>query len=273
MVGLLAAGWLNRRQPIAMRPQTSGSGQAETSVECLPPLCMALVPVLLPVTLISIATIYKTWFGTQPGTAQSSVGGWLALLGNANLAMVLAALFALYLCWQVQGHSLRQLADHVEDALLSGGVIILITAAGGAFGNLLAMAEIQRVVESLFAGGEAQYGGLVIMCVAFAIASLLKVAQGSSTVSMIIASSLVAPIAMGMAAEGRLGFHLAYLVPVIGAGSLMGSWMNDSGFWVFAKMGVLTEGETLRSWTILLCLLSVSSLAITLVMASLFPLV
>ena len=90
---------------------------------------------------------------------------------------------------------------------------------------------------------------------------------------MIISSSLVASIALPLASSGELGFHPAYLVPVIGAGSLMGSWMNDSGFWVFARMGVLTEGETLRSWTVLLCILSVTAFVITLIMATLLPLV
>ncbi|MEM7558847.1 MAG: gluconate permease, partial [Planctomycetota bacterium] len=70
---------------------------------------------------------------------------------------------------------------------------------------------------------------------------------------------------------GSLGFHPAYLVPVIGAGSLMGSWMNDSGFWVFAKMGGLTEGETLRSWTVLLSILSLTGFVVTLCMALAWP--
>ena len=88
---------------------------------------------------------------------------------------------------------------------------------------------------------------------------------------MIVSSSLVASIALPLAANETLGFHVAYLVPVIGSGSLMGSWMNDSGFWVFAKMGVLTEGETLRSWTILLTILSLSGLLISLLFVTVIP--
>jgi H+/gluconate symporter-like permease len=53
----------------------------------------------------------------------------------------------------------------------------------------------------------------------------------------------------------------------------MGSWMNDSGFWVFARMGVVTESETLRSWTVLLALISVVAFLITLFYAAVFPLV
>ena len=57
----------------------------------------------------------------------------------------------------------------------------------------------------------------------------------------------------------------------IGAGSLVGSWMNDSGFWIFAKMGGLTEAETLRTWTPLLAVLGSVAMALTLLLALLAP--
>ena len=58
----------------------------------------------------------------------------------------------------------------------------------------------------------------------------------------------------------------------IGGGSLVGSWMNDSGFWIFAKMGGLTEAETLKSWTPLLVVLGVTSFLITRLLALVLPL-
>lgn len=275
VVGLLAAGWLNRIMPIEMRPMAGGTGNEseESDFDVLPPFVLAILPVLLPVLLITLDTVFKTVYGKtiedNPDGKLASLGGWIQLLGNSNLAMILAALFAIFLCWKVQGHSLKQLADHVEDALLSGGVIILITAAGGAFGALLAMTEIQLVVKSFFEGQDS--GGLIVLAVAYGLAAALKIAQGSSTVSMIISSSLVATIATPLIQNDALGFHPAYLVPVIGAGSLMGSWMNDSGFWVFAKMGVLTEQETLRSWTVLLSILSLTGFVITLLLVAVVP--
>lgn len=271
VVGIGAAFWLNKIMPIEMRPMAGGAGKKEEEeFSVLPSLPLALIPVLLPVFLISIETVFTAIYGKSPADPTIAyVQGWLKLIGSPNLAMVIAALFAVFLCWKVQGHTLSTLAEHVEDALLSGGVIILITAAGGAFGALLAMTEIQVVVKSLFEGSES--GGMIVIFVAYGLAAALKVAQGSSTVSMIISSSLVASIALPLSASGSLGFHPAYLVPVIGAGSLMGSWMNDSGFWVFAKMGVLTEGETVRSWTVLLSILSVAGLVFTLIMVTLMP--
>ncbi|WP_231691009.1 GntP family permease [Aureliella helgolandensis] len=272
-IGLLAAAWLNKKMPIEMRPMAgSGAAAEEKEFTVLPSLPMAIIPVLLPVLLISIETIFSTMVGKNPTNENiQTIQSWLKLIGSPNLAMILAAIFAIFLCWKVQKHSLKALADHVEDALLSGGVIILITAAGGAFGGLLAMTEIQLVVKSLFEGNES--GGLIVLVVAFGLSAALKIAQGSSTVAMIISSSLVSSIALPLAASDNLGFHPAYLVSVIGSGSLMGSWMNDSGFWVFSKMGVLTEGETLRSWTVLLSILSISGFLLTTLMATIFPLV
>ncbi|GAB5402051.1 MAG: SLC13 family permease [Aureliella sp.] len=275
VVGLLAAAWLNKIMPIEMRPLPGASDREneESEFSVLPSLPLALAPVLLPVFLITIETVYSTMYSAaikaEPDGQLAYIGGWLKLFGNSNFAMVVAALVAVFLCYSVQGHSLKKLADHVEDALLSGGVIILITAAGGAFGGLLAMTEIQVVVKSLFEGNA--QGGLIVIGVAYGLAAVLKVAQGSSTVSMIISSSLVASIALPLVESDGLGFHPAYLVPVIGAGSLMGSWMNDSGFWVFAKMGVLTEQETLRSWTVLLSILSITGFVISLILVSVLP--
>lgn len=63
-----------------------------------------------------------------------------------------------------------------------------------------------------------------------------------------------------------------YLATAIGSGSLIGSWMNDSGFWIFAKMGGLTEGEALKSWTMMLVLLGIAGLMMSILLAFVLPL-
>jgi H+/gluconate symporter-like permease len=63
-----------------------------------------------------------------------------------------------------------------------------------------------------------------------------------------------------------------YVATAIGSGSLIGSWMNDSGFWIFARMGGLTELETLQTWTPLLALMGIVGLLMTVLLAILFPL-
>jgi gluconate:H+ symporter, GntP family len=155
----------------------------------------------------------------------------------------------------------------VESALMSGGVIILITAAGGAFGAMLQAAQIGPAIQGLFAG-EGPGTGLVFLFLAFAVSSLIKIAQGSSTVAMITGAGMIAAMLDGNVV---LPFNIVYIALAIASGSLVGSWMNDSGFWVFTKMGGLTEIEALKSWTPLLALLGSTAMAVTVVLALLLP--
>jgi H+/gluconate symporter-like permease len=76
-----------------------------------------------------------------------------------------------------------------------------------------------------------------------------------------------------VASAGQLPFHTVYIATSIGSGAMVGSWMNDSGFWVFTKMGGLTEVEGLKSWTPLLAIVGVTSMVATLALAVFIPLV
>jgi GntP family gluconate:H+ symporter len=157
---------------------------------------------------------------------------------------------------------------------MSGGVIILITAAGGAFGATLRAAglgdAIRHLAESQVAAGGAPalLSGLPLLGLAFGVASLIKFAQGSSTTAMIVTSGMI----VAMIDPAALTFNAAYLVAAIGAGSLVGSWMNDSGFWIYAKMGGLTEVQTLKSWTPTLAVVGGVAFVITVILAAVMPL-
>ena len=152
---------------------------------------------------------------------------------------------------------------------MSGGIIILITAAGGAFGEMLKAAEIGPAIERLLAARTGQsLSGLTLLSVGFVISCILKIAQGSTTVAMMTTSAMMAPM---VPSSGSLGFHPVYLATAIGSGAMVGAWMNDSGFWVFAKMGGFTEGETLRSWTILLATTGITGFVTTVILAMILP--
>jgi GntP family gluconate:H+ symporter len=96
----------------------------------------------------------------------------------------------------------------------------------------------------------------------------MKFAQGSGTVSMITTVSIFA--AMGVSPK-ILGCNSVYLAMTIGSGSLVGDWMNNSGFWIFSRMGGFTEVETLKSWTILTAALGLTGLGFTLLLAYVMP--
>ena len=189
-----------------------------------------------------------------------------ALLGNANLALLISAAIAMAVLYRQRKMTFNELGAAVEIALMSGGVIILITAAGGAFGAMLKAAGIGEAIKEMAGGSHVT--GFAMLWLAFGVAALLKIAQGSSTVAMITVSGMF----MAMPAEA-LGFNAVYLATAIGSGSLVGSWMNDSGFWIFAKMSGFTELEALKSWTIMLIVLGFAGLFMTLLLAWLMPLV
>lgn len=111
--------------------------------------------------------------------------------------------------------------------------------------------------------------GIKILLAAFAVAMMMKFAQGSGTVAMLTTSAMFG--GMGFTGE-ELGFHIVYLGTAIGSGSLVGDWMNNSGFWVFSKMSVLTTEETLKTWSILTAALGFTGLIVTILAATLIPL-
>ncbi len=189
----------------------------------------------------------------------------LSLWSNPNFALMLAAIAAMLTLKYVRTLSWKSLGTDVEEALMSGGVIILITAAGGAFGAMLTQTNISTTIQQMFQGQAAS--GIALLVLGWSIAAVLKVAQGSSTVAMIIGAGMISAIMGGEKPE----FNLVYVATAVGAGSLMGSWMNDSGFWVFTKMGGLTESESLRSWTPLLAVLSITSLLFTILFSQILP--
>jgi GntP family gluconate:H+ symporter len=118
--------------------------------------------------------------------------------------------------------------------------------------------------------GSPHAGGMHLLFMGFFIAFLLKFAQGSSTVSMITTSAMLATF---LPAKEALGFHPVYIAAAIGFGAQCGNWMNDSGFWIFAKMGGFTEVETLKTWTVTVSVMAVLGLLITVLFANLIPLV
>lgn len=270
---------VNRWMPIPVRPIPGLQEPDAIEESRLPSLGVSLVPIALPVALIAGNTILQAAEGWLRESAWApnprlldSILATSSVFGDANLALFLATAFSLRLLQKRRGWTLRQLEKAVESSLMSAGVIILITAGGGAFGEMLRAAKVGPAVEKLFTSGDAT-SGMTYLLLAYGLAAVLKVAQGSSTVAMLTTAGLFAGIIGEPGAPGaNLAFHPVYIATAISSGSLMGSWMNDSGFWVFAKMSGLSDAEALKSWTPLLAFLSCVGLAATVALAHLAPL-
>ncbi|UCG58607.1 MAG: TRAP transporter large permease subunit [Phycisphaerales bacterium] len=262
-LGVLVCKLINRRMDLPMRPYAGQAEPEPVDEDQLPPFWISFAPIILPVILISMNTVTKALGAGKP-MAQIA-----AVLGNRDMALLLSAALAMFVLVHYRKLSFKELAKRTETALMSGGIIILITAAGGAFGAMLRQAGIKDWLEPLL-GDQGQSVGTVMLLMAFAVAVVMKFAQGSGTVSMITTVSMF--VGMEVSSE-MLGCNLVYLAMAIGSGSLVGDWMNNSGFWIFARMSVLTETETLKSWTILTAMLGLIGLGFTLVLANLMPMV
>jgi H+/gluconate symporter-like permease len=190
--------------------------------------------------------------------------------GNANFALLISAAISVLLYIRMRRPSRAEFSETIESALMSGGLIILITSAGGAFGAMLKEAQIGPAIANLFAdGSQSATAGVGLLTLGFFISALMKIAQGSTTVAVITASGMIAAMIEGT----TLGFNPVYLATSIGGGGLIGSWMNDSGFWIFSKMGGISEVESLKSWTPLLCVLGTVTFGMSILLSLVMPLV
>jgi gluconate:H+ symporter, GntP family len=280
VVGLVTAAfgvgfayWANRRWPIPLR-ETADVSMAELEAlakrdeRTLPPLWLALAPILLPVFLIGGDAFAAAYF---EGLEREFLAVWVNVfldtgttLGDKNLALIISGVIALAtLAWQKRDN-LKSIPSAIEGALLSGGLIILITAAGGAFGGVLQ----QTGIAERIAGLAAEYR-IGVLPLAFFVTMLIRVAQGSATVAMITTVGIVG----GMATPEQLGFHPLYVALAIGCGSKPLPWMNDSGFWVICKMSGLTEKEMLKTFSLMITLMGLLGLVVTMALARLLPLV
>ena len=223
----------------------------------LPSFFMSMLPIVLPVLFITSNTAVNAI------DKESAIAGVTGFLGNPNFALLVSAAISLYVLAKQKGYTLAKLAKPVETALASGGLIILITAAGGSFGGMLVRAEVGKVLGEL-----AQDFGIPFLLLSFLLGTLIKVAQGSGTVTMITVSSIMAPLIIASPPP----FHSVYVACAIGSGSLVGSWMNDSGFWVYKQMSGFTEMEALKTWTPLLAVMGVAGYIFTQVLAIVLPL-
>lgn len=286
IAGLLFAAIINRQMPIPLR-EIAAEGHEQLRDDELPNLLPAVLPVVLPVLLISADTIMKTlakgypgalanldrWTNSVPDAATGAIGfsarlsQLTAIIGDANFAMLVSLVIAMAVLKKQRKMPAAKLAGIVETALMSAGVIILITAAGGAFGAMLSEANIKQAIEGLFLGK--QVTGIFLLLLGFGVSAMFKVAQGSSTVAMITTAGIMKAFVPD---EATATFNVVYVATAIGSGSLIGSWMNDSGFWIVTKMSGLTEIEGLKTWTPLLFILGVTGLLVTLVLSQILPL-
>ena len=232
---------------------------AQRDDKSLPSLGLSLLPVLLPIVLIAGRSILKEADVVLP----LGLSGVLDLLGDKNVALILAAVIALGLLALQRRGDKQALASSVQAALASGGVVILITAAGASFGTMLQQTNISGRIDEL--ASAYNITGLLVLPMAFFVTAVVRTAQGSATVSMITTVGIFAGMAEG------LPFHPVYLAMAIGCGSKPFPWMNDSGFWVINRMSGMTIQESIRNVSCMMTAMAIDGLLAVMLLAWLFP--
>jgi GntP family gluconate:H+ symporter len=240
--GMLYAGWAFRRWPdLATRVrheiEATPVEASEDAATVHPGLALSFLPIVLPVVLIAGRTASAA-LGLRGPIAQL-----ITFVGDPNVALFIAAIATMVLLVQARGMTMSGMAPLAEEAFAAAGTIILITAAGGAYGSMLAKAQI---AASLTATASAL--GLPLLVLSYLLAVLLKFAQGSSTVAIITTAGVLQATYAGPEALSLP--HPVYAALAATGGSLVGSWMNDSGFWVISKMGGLDTADTIRMWSV-----------------------
>ncbi len=265
VAGSIYARWANRRWPLPMivTREPAGTGAVTSSPTGSgpvrpPSLVLAILPIVLPVLLIGLS---EAWAALAPES--TSAFRVIRFFGQSRMALLLGTGIAVLLlvrrfqwCW-------NRIKEVIGAAVASGAVVLMITAAGGAFGAALRQTDVASQLAR-YSGGT----GFGLLTAAFLVTALVRIAQGSATVAMLTASGVVAPVALAMG----LPFHPVYLALAVGCGSKPVPWMNDSGFWIIGRMSGMTEAETLRSASVMMSLMGFVGFIIVLLGAWLLPL-
>lgn len=204
----------------------------------------------LPIVLIVLGS---TWAKAED---PSSLQGLIAFLGHPVVALLLATLLALVFLGVMRGVGRNKLLDLSTKALGPAGIIILITGAGGVFKQILGASGVGDALAEWLGGF-----GISAVVLAYLFSMIVRVAQGSATVAMITAAGLMAGIVQ---AGSFTPTDLALIVVAIAAGSTMLSHVNDSGFWIISRYLGMTEGQTLRTWSVISVAISLIGFILTL---------
>lgn len=195
----------------------------------------------LPIGLILLGSFLKT-LASEGVITEFWLIDILGFAGHPFVALIIATLMALYFLGVQRGASKKELFDVSNRSLGPAGSIILITGAGGVLKQMMITTGIGDMI------GEAMSNSsMSVVVLAYLVAALVRIMQGSATVSMLTAAGIVASIITGM---DYSMMDKTLIMMAIAAGSIIMSHVNDSGFWLVNRYLNHSVTQTLRSWTI-----------------------
>ncbi|MGO4361472.1 GntP family permease [Terrabacter sp. 2TAF16] len=240
----VAARWVDVPAPELFESRASESGPR-------PSFPVTLLTVLTPVALMMGKALSDIL--TADGTAVRTV---LDFLGTPLIALLIAVILAMFTLGRGAGMGLKEVGSSLEASLGPIAGILLIVSAGGGFKQTLVDTGIGQLVADWIA-----QSGLSVLLLAWLVAVLIRLATGSATVATVTASGILAPLAAGMPTA-----QVSLMVLAIGAGSVFFSHVNDAGFWLVKEYFGLKVGQTIKSWSVMETILSVTGLVLVLLL-------
>ncbi len=246
IVGYLWAGYAGKRLPHVAAEKEIAAGDAPA-----PAPMMAFLPVVVPILLIAMNAFFAME-KNETGVVQKI----FAVLGEPVVALSVGVLLVFVAMHKT---TKRNTPELLQEAAEKAGGILVIIGAGGAFGAVLAATKIG---EHMGATLDLESLGVFFP---FLITSMLKTAQGSSTVAIITAAAIVQPLLPVLGLDSANGRLLCVLS--MGAGSMMISHANDAYFWVISKFSGLDMRSMLRVYSIATIWMGLVTLAVVYVVA------
>ncbi len=230
--------------------------QEDSREKPLPSISVIFGVVLVPIVLIVLRALIDSGVILDKNFG---IGLVITYIGHPFAALIIGNLLAWCLLGLRWNYSKEELFKVASKSMEPAGTIILLTGAGGVLKQMLVDTNIGTLIAESFVHLQSS-----IYLIAFIIAVLIRVLQGSSTVAMITAAGLVAPL---LESGQYSGFALALLVVAIASGASTFSHVNDSGFWLVSQYLGINEKQTYRSWTMMTTVLSLVGIVVVLLFA------
>ncbi len=247
----------NGGTPAAGGAAESGGGtrtatQAETRTRRRPSFGMTMFSVLLPVALMMGKALVDIFIADEENLVRFTFD----TLGRPLMALLIAVVVGIFTLGRGSAMTRDQITKCIETSLPPVAGIILIVAAGGGFKQVLVDTGIGTILAEW-----ATAATVSVILLAWVLAVLIRLATGSATVATITASSLMLGLVEGMSTG-----EVSLIVLAVGAGSLFFSHVNDAGFWLVKEYFGMSVGQTIKSWSIMETVLSVTGLVLVLLL-------
>ncbi|NIG53176.1 gluconate:H+ symporter [Chitinophaga sp. Cy-1792] len=210
----------------------------------IPGMVPSLFAAMLPVLLLALTALAKLW--VKEGSLGFEIATWL---GDPLIVMLLAVLNGIYLLGLRRKVPMKKVMGIMDEAVKDVAVIILIIGGSGALTQLLNDSKVSDYITAALI--EQHLHPLVL---AWGIAAIIRICIGSATVAGLTTAAIVAPLV------GPSGVNPNLMVLATGAGSLMFSHINDAGFWMFKEYFNLTVKDTIKTWSVMETIVSVTGL-------------